>query len=46
MHRKCCKIVKRPRDAGFATGRVYAERFSWRASAETFLFHLVPLGGH
>ncbi len=26
--------------------RAYAERFSWRACAETFLSHLVPLGGH
>ncbi len=26
--------------------RVHAERFSWRACAETFLSHLVPLGGH
>lgn len=26
--------------------RAHAERFSWRACAETFLSHLVPLGGH
>jgi glycosyltransferase involved in cell wall biosynthesis len=26
--------------------RVHAERFSWRMCAETFLSHLVPLGGH
>jgi glycosyltransferase involved in cell wall biosynthesis len=26
--------------------REHAERFSWRACAETFLSHLVPLGGH
>jgi glycosyltransferase involved in cell wall biosynthesis len=26
--------------------RVHAEAFSWRACAETFLSHLVPLGGH
>jgi len=26
--------------------RVHAEKFSWRACAETFLSHLVPLGGH
>jgi len=26
--------------------RTHAERFSWRACAETFLSHLVPLGGH
>jgi glycosyltransferase involved in cell wall biosynthesis len=29
-----------------ATCRLHAERFSWRACAETFLSHLVPLGGH
>jgi glycosyltransferase involved in cell wall biosynthesis len=29
-----------------AACRVHAERFSWRACAETFLSHLVPLGGH
>ena len=26
--------------------RAHAERFSWRACAEAFLGHLVPLGGH
>lgn len=26
--------------------RTHAERFGWRACAETFLSHLVPLGGH
>jgi glycosyltransferase involved in cell wall biosynthesis len=26
--------------------REHAEQFSWRACAETFLSHLVPLGGH
>jgi glycosyltransferase involved in cell wall biosynthesis len=26
--------------------RAHAERFGWRACAETFLAHLVPLGGH
>ena len=26
--------------------RAHAETFSWRACAETFLSHLVPLGGH
>ena len=26
--------------------RLHAERYSWRACAETFLSHLVPLGGH
>jgi glycosyltransferase involved in cell wall biosynthesis len=26
--------------------REHAERFSWRACAEIFLSHLVPLGGH
>lgn len=26
--------------------RIHAERFSWRSCAETFLAHLVPLGGH
>ncbi len=26
--------------------RAHAERFSWRACAEIFLSHLVPLGGH
>ena len=26
--------------------RALAERYSWRACAETFLSHLVPLGGH
>jgi hypothetical protein len=29
-----------------AACRAHAERFSWRACAETFLSHLVPLGGH
>jgi glycosyltransferase involved in cell wall biosynthesis len=29
-----------------AACRAYAERFSWRACAETFLSHLVPIGGH
>jgi glycosyltransferase involved in cell wall biosynthesis len=29
-----------------AASRAHAERFSWRACAETFLSHLVPLGGH
>ncbi len=29
-----------------AAARSHAERFSWRACAETFLSHLVPLGGH
>ncbi len=29
-----------------AAARAHAERFSWRACAETFLSHLVPLGGH
>lgn len=29
-----------------AACRTHAERFSWRACAETFLSHLVPLGGH
>jgi glycosyltransferase involved in cell wall biosynthesis len=26
--------------------RLHAERYSWQACAETFLSHLVPLGGH
>ncbi len=29
-----------------AACRAHAERFSWRACAEMFLSHLVPLGGH
>ena len=29
-----------------AAARRHAERFSWRACAEMFLSHLVPLGGH
>ncbi len=29
-----------------AACRAHAETFSWRACAETFLSHLVPLGGH
>jgi len=29
-----------------ACARAHAERYSWRACAETFLSHLVPLGGH
>jgi glycosyltransferase involved in cell wall biosynthesis len=29
-----------------AACRGHAERFGWRACAETFLSHLVPLGGH
>ena len=29
-----------------AACRTHAERFSWRACAEMFLSHLVPLGGH
>ncbi len=33
-------------DADRAACRAHAERFSWRACAETFLTHLVPLGGH
>lgn len=33
-------------DADRDACRVHAERFSWRACAETFLSHLVPLGGH
>lgn len=33
-------------EADRAACRAYAERFSWRACAETFLSHLVPLGGH
>ena len=37
--------------AALATGdrklaRLHAERYSWQACAETFLSHLVPLGGH
>jgi glycosyltransferase involved in cell wall biosynthesis len=33
-------------DADRAAARAHAETFSWRACAETFLSHLVPLGGH
>lgn len=33
-------------DADRLACRAHAERFSWRACAETFLSHLVPLGGH
>ncbi len=33
-------------NADRALCRLHAERFSWRACAETFLSHLVPLGGH
>ena len=33
-------------NADRAACRAHAERFSWRACAETFLSHLVPLGGH
>ncbi len=33
-------------DADRALCRAHAETFSWRACAETFLSHLVPLGGH
>ena len=33
-------------DADRAACRAHAERFSWRACAEMFLSHLVPLGGH
>jgi glycosyltransferase involved in cell wall biosynthesis len=33
-------------DADRAACRAHAERFSWRSCAETFLSHLVPLGGH
>ncbi len=29
-----------------AACRAHAEKFGWRACAETFLSHLVPLGGH
>ncbi len=29
-----------------AACRAHAQRFSWRACAEAFLSHLVPLGGH
>ena len=32
-------------DSDRAACRAYAERFSWRACAELFLSHLVPLGG-
>jgi len=33
-------------EADRAACRAHAERFGWRACAETFLSHLVPLGGH
>ncbi len=33
-------------DGDRAACRAHAERFSWRACAEMFLSHLVPLGGH
>ena len=33
-------------DADRAACRAHACRFGWRACAETFLSHLVPLGGH
>jgi glycosyltransferase involved in cell wall biosynthesis len=33
-------------DGDRAACRAHAERFSWKACAETFLSHLVPLGGH
>jgi glycosyltransferase involved in cell wall biosynthesis len=33
-------------DADRDACRAHAERFSWRACAQTFLTHLVPLGGH
>ncbi len=33
-------------DADRAACRAHAETFSWRACAENFLSHLVPLGGH
>jgi len=33
-------------DADRAACRAHAERFSWRACAQSFLTHLVPLGGH
>ena len=33
-------------EASREDARAHAERFSWRACAETFLSHLVPLGGH
>jgi glycosyltransferase involved in cell wall biosynthesis len=32
--------------ANRADARAHAETFSWKACAETFLSHLVPLGGH
>ncbi len=32
-------------DADRASCRAHAERFSWRACAETFLSHLVPING-
>ena len=33
-------------DADRAACRAHAERFSWRACAQSFLTHLLPLGGH
>ena len=33
-------------DGDRAACRRHSERYSWRACAETFLSHLVPLGGH
>jgi hypothetical protein len=39
-------MVPRALAADRAACRAYAERFSWRVCAETFLSHLVPLGGH
>jgi glycosyltransferase involved in cell wall biosynthesis len=32
--------------ASRVAARAHAERFSWQTCAETFLSHLVPLGGH
>ncbi|MDR3533231.1 MAG: glycosyltransferase family 1 protein, partial [Rhodopila sp.] len=32
-------------DADRMACRAHAERFSWRACAETFLSHLVPING-
>ena len=32
--------------ASRTAARAHAERFTWRACAEAFLSHLVPLGGH
>ncbi len=42
LRRACLAALEGDR----AACRVHAERFSWRACAETFLSHLVPLGGH